>query len=517
MPDQTAARRMRRGGAAVVALVVLGVMGSHSPAQAAAGCAGAPADLNGDGYADAVVADPGATVAGRAGAGRVHVLYGDADGRVGEGARAVLTQDSSGIGDLAEAGDRFGFAVAVADLDGDGCSDLVAGTPYEDLNGLADNGLVQVLWGDPAGLGAGQPSQQVTQTSFGLPRHAGDQLGYAVDALENVTQGGTDAPYAYALAVGAPGWDVAGRNNAGGAGFFAAYDGENNEAWVTQDSPGIPGAAEAGDRFGAALSLNYLVGSSGIVDCAVGVPNEDVGSLADAGAITLVQDIYFPPAFGYGIDQNSAEVAGAAEAGDQFARALDTVRQGSTTWMAAGVPGEDVGSAANAGAVQLFSSDGEQVDPTDGLSQNTPGVSGVAEAGDLFGDRIALTGPGLRDGFTRVAVSAPEEDGAAVNTGLVQVFPIGNLDGETSYAQDTPGVPGAAEANDRFGRAVSVVTGASERVLLIGVPDDVGHPTGMVNVVPLSGGSPRFWAPGVGGVPLAGSARFGDALPGPAG
>ena len=37
------------------------------------------------------------------------------------------------------------------------------------------------------------------------------------------------------------------------------------------------------------------------------------------------------------------------------------------------------------------------------------------------------------------------------------------------------------------------------------------HGAGMVNVIPFGGGTPRFWAPGTGGVPT-GANRFGDAL-----
>ena len=47
--------------------------------------------------------------------------------------------------------------------------------------------------------------------------------------------------------------------------------------------------------------------------------------------------------------------------------------------------------------------------------------------------------------------------------------------------------------------------------MIVGVPDDQDHSTGMVNVIPFDGGTPRFWAPGTGGVP-AGASRFGDAL-----
>ena len=53
-------------------------------------------DLNGDGYVDAVVGDPYATVNGQAEAGRIVVLFGDADGRIGEGARRVHHPDRPG-------------------------------------------------------------------------------------------------------------------------------------------------------------------------------------------------------------------------------------------------------------------------------------------------------------------------------------------------------------------------------------------------------------------------------------
>ena len=51
-------------------------------------------DFNGDGRSDTVVADPYATVGGQSQAGRVIVLYGDADGRIGEGSRGVVSQGS---------------------------------------------------------------------------------------------------------------------------------------------------------------------------------------------------------------------------------------------------------------------------------------------------------------------------------------------------------------------------------------------------------------------------------------
>ncbi len=509
--------RVGRGIAVAVAAVAgLGAVALAAPpaiAEAEGCTAGMTSDFNGDGFSDTIVADPYATVGGQAQAGRILVLYGDADARIGEGPRSYVQQGAGAVGNAPESGDRFGTAVAVADVNCDDYSDVVVGSPYEDIGGQADSGYVQIVWGESSGLGLGIPSRQLNQSTFGNPVVAADQFGFAVDALEDVGQGGTSDEWAYALAIGAPGTNVAGQNDAGWVGFEVAYDGENEPVEVTQDTPGVPGAAEAGDRFGAAVSLNYLTGITDVVDAVVGVPNEDIGALADAGAITVVRDIYYSDDVqAEAFDQNSPGVAGSAEAGDVFGRSLDTIKVGGTSRIAVGVPGEDLGAAVNAGAVQLFAGPTTAITPTANLSQDTAGVSGTAESQDGFGSRLAFIGPGLADPATRLAVSSPTEDGEAADTGLVQVFPLTDLGAEASYSQSSPGVPGVASAGDRFGTGLAFVSGASERALIVGVPDDVDHSTGMVNVIPLGGGAPRFWAPGVGGVPAAGASRFGDPL-----
>jgi hypothetical protein len=52
-----------------------------------------------------------------------------------------------------------------------------------------------------------------------------------------------------------------------------------------------------------------------------------------------------------------------------------------------------------------------------------------------------------------------------------------------------------------------------ERALLVGVPNDVESNTGMINVIPFAGGTPRSWVPGSGGVP-AGASRLGYSMAG---
>ncbi|MFF3889007.1 VCBS repeat-containing protein [Streptomyces sp. NPDC001914] len=56
---------------------------------------------------------------------------------------------------------------------------------------------------------------------------------------------------------------------------------------ISQDTAGIPGAAETGDRFGWGLSHGDLDGD-GYTDLVVGAPGEGVGSVPGAGTLTVV-------------------------------------------------------------------------------------------------------------------------------------------------------------------------------------------------------------------------------------
>ena len=490
-------------------------LGAAEKAYAAPdGCeAGVESDFNGDGWSDTVIGDPFATVAGQADAGRIVVLYGDADNRVGEGGRDVLWQGEEQVTGVPETGDRFGTALSAGDVDCDGYTDLVVGTPYEDFGATVDSGYVQVIWGSASGLGMETPSHDRTQASFGQPIRAHDHFGYAVDLLEDVSQGGTPAPDAYVLAIGVPGADVGGDNDAGAVAVRVAFDGGSESYWLTQDTPGVPGAAEPGDRFGSAVSCNFLTDDD-TVDCAIGAPKEDIGSKKDAGTVIVINNIYFDDDLtGDSLDQNAPGVPGVAEAGDQYGRSLDTIVVGGTARLAVGAPGEDVGSVKNAGLVQLFSWDGDDPIAGTALTQNTPGVADSAQSGDIFGDQVAWSAPGPGDAQTRLAVSATKEDvGSASQAGMVQVFRMSNLGAEQTYTQATSGIAGGPGDGDHFGRSLAVVAGVSEKVLLVGVPDDSANSTGMVNVIPLTAGTPRFWKPGAGGIVSIGSGAFGASL-----
>ncbi|GAA3215422.1 FG-GAP and VCBS repeat-containing protein [Actinocorallia longicatena] len=88
-------------------------------------------DLNGDGRDDVAAGAATDKVGGHADAGTVTVLYGSKKGLTGTGARRI-TQATGGVPGSPERGDRFGSAVSLTDLTGDGRADLTVGSSGED-------------------------------------------------------------------------------------------------------------------------------------------------------------------------------------------------------------------------------------------------------------------------------------------------------------------------------------------------------------------------------------------------
>jgi len=207
----------------------------------------AACDFNGDGHADLAVGVPGEDLGNVHDAGKVKIFYGSSGGLDnGE----FWTQDSAGVRDSAETGDKFGSRLACGDANGDGFDDLAVGVPSEDTT-LADVGIVQVLFGSSGGLQATSPDdQRWSQNSPGVldSAQAGDAFGGTLSAGDFNDDGFTD------LAIGVSGETV---NSEAGAGAMNVLFGSSgglsstgNEFWH-QNSSGVPDMAELNDFFGA--------------------------------------------------------------------------------------------------------------------------------------------------------------------------------------------------------------------------------------------------------------------------
>lgn len=135
------------------------------------GPVGAAGDIDNDGYADLVTAEPHSPDDGGeyTTGGVVEVWYGGADGPTGdEGVPQYWTQDSPGIPGAPESGDGFGSDLSLADVNGDGYADLAVGSEGEDIGTVADAGGAALIRGSADGL-TGARAQGFDQNSADVP------------------------------------------------------------------------------------------------------------------------------------------------------------------------------------------------------------------------------------------------------------------------------------------------------------------------------------------------------------
>ncbi|MEV5382238.1 FG-GAP and VCBS repeat-containing protein [Streptomyces sp. NPDC052721] len=272
----------------------------------------ANADLNRDGYADLAVADPSEKVGTKAGAGAVTILWG---AKAGLGAKATRIPAKSTT--------AFGAALASGDFNGDGKPDLavadVTGTLFVYRGGFSQSGTtgsVTKLEVSPSGaevlepsaivagkvnkdkatdlyvLGQGYKNGRVTQAAWFV------QGGSTIKRGKYTTYNATQADY------GATG--VIADFDKNGYGDLAVSDkpynkgagsvlvlrggasGPGTSYRLSQSTAGVATAATKNDRFGYALSAGDT-DRDGYPDLAVGVPEEEVGQVANAGGVHVLR------------------------------------------------------------------------------------------------------------------------------------------------------------------------------------------------------------------------------------
>jgi hypothetical protein len=262
------------------------------------------------------------------------------------------------------------------------------------------------------------------------------------------------------------------------AGAFSVFYGSaagltstGNQYW-TENSPGLPAAAEAKAWLGRTGVAGGDFNADGFDDIAVGALQHSVDGVPKAGEV----DVLYGSAAGLTAtgsqlftENSPGSVSDGAQFGDRYGRTVESADANCDGYadLSVGISHEGIEQSLAPGAgamVMLYGSPGVGLTETGNQfwHQDSPGILDQAEPQDNFDGRVPDFGDMNGDGCADIAVGAFKEDLEGQTTiadaGAMNVFygspGVGLTDvGNQFWSLASPGIKGNPEARDAFGQS----------------------------------------------------------------
>jgi hypothetical protein len=344
-------------------------------------------------------------------------------------------------------GGQLGTSMAlVADLNGDGIADLVAGAPHHVANPETDGQLINA--GEALVFSGKDGTVILTLTD--PTAEEGGKVGSAVSGLGDVDGDGVPD-----LVVGAPGKDIGGEDGLVDVGLAYIFSGKNGELIRTLNHPAA-GGSEANALFGSAVANAGDIDKDGISDILIGAPGEGHAYVFSGKTGKLIFDIVGP--FAEHLHSFGAAVAGG----------MDFNRDRKPDLVVGAPLQEEL-----RGAAYIFNG-------SDGSLQRTL-LPKHRQRFARFGAALCVSSDLTGDHHPDVAVGAP---GQNVN-GLVQAGTITVFDGRRGRVTETinSAVP---QRRGLFGAAVTAADfdGDGVATVVAGTPNQDAYVDGGTGPVP---------------------------------
>ena len=333
------------------------------------------------------------------------------------------------------------------DINGDGFSELLVGSPGATSAGIAGAGSLAIYWGSPTGLLAEPVALRVGADGLPGQPQADAGFGAAFDCGDFTGDGDAD------IAVGAPGETVGGQSGAGAIYLITGIGSAGNAASARRTATQLGTVPRARGGIGSSIAIDPSMRR-----VAVGEPGSarlyvlsDI-TYASPGWVTAKRA---PRLIGLGTDLAWGDVVGDA--------AVDLV---------GGAPGTSVSGKPGAGAVAIWPA-GDLNAAHLLIHRDSPGVGGIAKRNARFGAAVAIgnwDGRGQAD----LAVGSPRHHlvGAKRGGEVLVLSPQATTKHRTLERFTLNRAALKVQTGDLFGWAVAMsdVDGDGRSELLVGAP-----------------------------------------------